>query len=262
MPMRRILVCMVCFGLTACASAPLTAPPEAFLALGPVAEPINKAEAPEGEQVINIEEDLEAWRKKFRENSRLLRSLAWNSRVRYRMPGSFTIHILYRANTDENGDVRVSEVNRRVERIQGLTRAADAVDATEADHALAGTLGALARAYTFPLPGAMDRLIAAEHLGGVEPGSGLVLRQAGFLMPEDSVELKLSPSLIEPQTFAFRAQQDGQAVDGTAKFRKLPDGTFFPATVDILLPDSQVSALVENFGFRMQPRLMKDVSPE
>lgn len=262
MPMRRILAAIVCAGLTACASTPLTAPPEAFLALGPVAEPVNKAEAPEGEQVLDIEEDLEAWRKKFRENSRQLRSLAWNSRVRYRMPGSFTIHILYRANTDENGDVRVSEVNRRVERIQGLTRATDAVEAAEADHVLAGTLGALARAYTFPLPGAMERLIAAEHLGGAEPGSGLVLRQAGFLMPEDTVELKLSPSLIEPQTFTFRAQQDGQTVEGAAKFRKLPDGAFFPATVDILLPDSQVTALVENFGFRMQPRLMKDASPE
>jgi hypothetical protein len=243
MPIRRLLVCMTCFGLSACASAPLTAPPEAFLALGPVAEPINKAELSEGEQVINIEEDLEAWRKKFHENARLLRSLSWNCRVRYRMPGSFIIHVLYRANTDANGDVQVAEV-----------------DATEADQTLAGTLGAMARAYTFPLPGAMDRLLAAENLGAAEAGGGLVLRQTGFLMPEDAVELRLSPSIIEPQTFSFQAQHDGRAVEGKAKYRKLPDGTFYPATVDFILPDTQATVLVENFGFRMQPQMMRDTT--
>lgn len=260
MPIRRLLVCMACAGLSACASAPLTAPPEAFLALGPVAEPINKAELPEGEQVINIEEDLEAWRKKFHENARLLRSLSWNCRVRYRMPGSFIIHVLYRANTDANGDVQVAEVNRRIERVQGISRVPDAVDATEADQSLAGTLGAMARAYTFPLPGAMDRLLAAENLGAAEAGGGLVLRQTGFLMPEDLVELRLSPSIIEPQTFSFQAQHDGRAVEGKAKYRKLPDGTFYPATVDFILPDTQATVLVENFGFRMQPQMMRDAT--
>lgn len=260
MPIRRLLVCMGCAGLSACASAPLTAPPEAFLALGPVAEPVNKAELPEGEQVINIEEDLEAWRKKFRENSRMLRSLAWNSRVRYRVAGSFTIHVLYRANSDVNGDVQVAEVSRRVERIQGLTRAADAVEPTDADHELAGTLSAMARAYTFPLPGAMDRLIAAEHIGSAEPATGLVLRQSGFLMSEDAVELSLSSGVIEPKTFSFRAQQEGRMVEGTTKFRKLPDGVFFPATVDMTLPESQTTILVENFGFRLQPQLMQQTT--
>jgi hypothetical protein len=118
----------------------------------------------------------------------------------------------------------------------------------------------MARAYTFPLPGAMDRLIAAEHIGSAEPATGLVLRQSGFLMSEDAVELSLSSGVIEPKTFSFRAQQEGRMVEGTTKFRKLPDGVFFPATVDMTLPESQTTILVENFGFRLQPQLMQQTT--
>jgi hypothetical protein len=250
--LRLTATCALLLVLYGCASRPLTAPPEAFLSLGPISE--RKVEAsPEGETARNIEEELEACRKKFRENNRQLCNLSWNSRIRYRLPGSFTLHLLFRATSDENGDVQVREVNRRMEPTQGVTRVADAVVATEADFTLAATLGALSRAYTFPQPGAMERLIQVENLGA-ETGAGeLFLRQSGFLMPEDSVELIAVGGVGEPESMTFQSLVEGRSVEGKVKFRKLPDGNFYPATVDIAVPDSSATVLVENFGFRMQP---------
>ena len=251
--MLRLATCaLVLLVLTGCASRPLTAPPEAFLELGPISE--RKTEAtPEGETARNIEEELEDCRKKFRENNRQLRNLSWNSRIRYRLPGSFTLHLLFRATSDENGDVQVREVNRRLEPAQGVTRVADAVEATEQDFTLAATLGALSRAYTFPQPGAMERLIQVENLGA-ETGAGeLTLQQTGFLMPEDAVELVAVGGVGEPESLVFQSLVEGRTIEGKVKFRKLPDGNFYPATVDIAVPDSSATVLIENFGFRMQP---------
>ena len=44
--------------------------------------------------------------------------------------------------------------------------------------------------------------------------------------------------------------------------RKLPDGAFYPATVDLTLPQTGATAFIENFGFRFQPRQESTQPPQ
>lgn len=254
--LRRLIFLPAPLLLWGCATAGLTAPPEAFLALGPVAAPAN-TEATEGEAgtAVNLEEKLETWRGRFRENNRKLRALAWSCRVKYRVPGAYTLHILYRAGADENGDVKVWETTRRTEITQGLTRAPDAQAPDDAAFEQAEVMGALARTYTFPQPGAIERLFSPEQCT-VAPGGGIAAKGEGLVMPGDSVEIELPPAPREPVGMTFQSADPTAPAHGVVKWRSLPDGTFYPATVQLSLPgDSGIVTTVENFGFRLQPAL-------
>lgn len=242
-----------------CVSGGQVPPAEAFHSLGRVDLPASGS--PEGEGAVSNEdaalvagEQLAGWLEKYRENSRQMRELAWSIRARYRVPGAYTIHLLYRAASDANGDVQVTEVNRRLEMARGIDRTSDAPPPGEEDYGRAVTAAALARAYTLPQPGAMERLLQEENLIDASASGRVTVQSGGFVMPEDSVELTLAPLGFQPESMRFTALLDDSPVEGKVTYRKLPDGMFYPYTVAIEFPEGRGSALVENFGFRLQPR--------
>jgi hypothetical protein len=244
-----LLVAAMC----GCAGNAMTAPAEAYLALGHVTPRANAEETEEESGgAVDIEARLEKWRERFRQNNRQLRALSWNCRVRYRVPGAYTLHLLYRAAADDNGDVQVWETTRRTEIIQGLNRAPDAPEPDDSGFDQAALMAALARAYTFPQPGLMERLLTGEH-AFLAPGGMITAAKHDFVMPGDSVELALPPAPKEPVSMTFQSADPEAPAKGTVKWRALPDGTFYPATVELTLSDGGVVTVVENFGFRMQP---------
>lgn len=254
-----LLSCMlITAALAGCRSGGQVPPAEAYHSLGRVDLPTT--DAPEGEAMdsnldaaLAAEELLAGWQKKYRENNRRLRSLAWSIRARYRVPGAYTIHLLYRAASDANGDVQVTEVTRRPEMARGIERTTDAPPPGDADYERAVTAAALARAYTLPQPGAMERLLQPGNLVDASPSGSVTVRNEGFVMPGDSVELTLAPLGFQPESMRFTASLGESPVEGKVIYRKLPDGMFYPYTVALELADGE-TALVENFGFRLQPR--------
>lgn len=256
--LRLLLLPLVALALlaTGCMGGAQIPPPEAFLSLGRVSGPAEATEETEGEATaeVDVEGSLEKWRQRHRENARKLRSLSWSTRVRYRVAGAYTIHLLYRAAADENGDVRVTELTRRLEMAQGVNRTVDAPPPGDDEFNRAATLAALARLYTFPLPGAMEGLLQSTNLVEASPGGRMTLAQTSFVMPEDRVSLELAPVGLQPEALDFTALVDDTPVEGTTRYRKLPDGMFYPYTVSLTLPDKDTTVLVENFGFRLQPK--------
>ncbi len=251
-----LLLLAVALLATGCMGGAQTPPPEAFLSLGRVSGPAEATEETEGEATaeVDVEGSLEKWRQRHRENARQLRSLSWSTRVRYRVAGAYTIHLLYRAAADENGDVRVSELTRRLEMAQGINRTVETPPPGDDEFKRADTLATLARLYTFPLPGAMEGLLQSTNLVEATPGGRLTLAQTGFVMPEDRVRLELAPVGLQPEALDFTALVDAAPVEGSTRYRKLPDGMFYPYSVNLTLPDDNTTVFVENFGFRLQPK--------
>ncbi|MFM1920678.1 MAG: hypothetical protein RLZZ303_2312 [Candidatus Hydrogenedentota bacterium] len=255
-----VLSCiLIAAALAGCMSGGQVPPAEAFHSLGRVDLPA--PESPEGEGMdsavdaaLAAEEQLAGWQEKYRENSRQLRGLAWSIRARYRMPGAYTIHLLYRAASDVNGDVQVTEVTRRLEMARGIERTTEALPPGDEDYDRAVTAAALARAYTLPQPGTMERLLQPENIVDAQTSGRVTVRGEGFVMPGDSVELTLAPLGFQPESMRFTAPLGENPVEGKVTYRKLPDGMFYPYTVSLGFPDGAASVLVENFGFRLQPR--------
>ncbi|MBI1320677.1 MAG: hypothetical protein GC168_17270 [Candidatus Hydrogenedens sp.] len=192
--------------------------------------------------------------RKFAENAATLRDLSWNERITYRLPGSFTIELLLRVASDANGDAYVTEINRATSEAQGVHRAADARAATEDDQRRARLLADLARAYTSPPPGKMDGMFAAGPVPAAGPGYGLVwFSAADFIMPGDALSLSVNELTAKPERLEITAQAEGTPVEAIAAYRELPDGTFYPQSTEVRLPELGIQLTAERYNFRLQP---------
>lgn len=115
-------------------------------------------------------------------------------------------------------------------------------------------IGALAKQYTTPNP---DRLMQAKQQGNIslQPGSGTVnLVIKSFVKPNDQVTLTISEQTKAPVAIQVNSylSDPKDAVNITAQFAQLPDGTNHVTTTNIDGVSKQLTVNEQNSNYQMR----------
>jgi hypothetical protein len=115
-------------------------------------------------------------------------------------------------------------------------------------------VGALAKQYTTPDP---ERLMQAKQQGNIslQPGAGnssIVIKN--YVKPGDSVTMTLNPQTHSPSSVQVASYLDDpkDAVNISAQFSELPDGTNHVATTQIEGVSKQLTIKTQNSNYQKQ----------
>ena len=206
-----------------------------------------------------LEEKIMAIRQAQALNKQKLAQYTWQETETISIKGNVKDTKVYQVQLGPNGQPQKTEINDQKAQSgggrQGRLKERVIEKKTEEYQEYGQQIGALAKQYTTPDP---DRLMQAKQQGNISlqmgQGGGLNLVIKNYVKPNDSVTMTIDPqtkSVLGVKVASYLSQPS-DAVNITANFARLPDGTNHVATTTINGVSKQLTVSDQNSNYQMR----------
>ena len=206
-----------------------------------------------------LEEKIMAIKQAQALNKQKLAQYTWQETETISIKGNVKDTKIYQVQLGPNGQPQKTEINEEKAQSgggrQGRLKEHVIEKKTEEYQEYGQQIGALAKQYTTPDP---DRLIQAKQQGNISlqmgQGGTLNLVIKNYVKPNDSVTMAIDPQTKSPVgvQVASYLSQPSDAVNITATFARLPDGTNHVATTTINGVSKQLTVNDQNSNYQMR----------
>jgi len=205
-----------------------------------------------------LEEKLMALKQSQAMNKQKLAQYTWQETETISIKGSVKDTKIYQVQMGPNGQQQKTEISNQKASSggrEGRLKEHVVEKKTEEYQEYGQQIGALAKQYTQPDP---ERLMQAKQQGNISlqmaPGGGVNLVIKNYVKPNDSVTMAINPQTkaLQGITVASYLNDPSDAVNITAGFAKLPDGTNHVANTTINGVSKQLTVNEQNSNYQLR----------
>jgi hypothetical protein len=194
----------------------------------------------------------DAYKAASKQNVASLMQYSWNMRVALTVKGDAKAPQVFQMRFDRDGRLQKTlmtapEPEKKARGIRGRIAAGKKQEFKE----FIAELGDVVKDYTTPSAGTMMDFYSKASFTPLPDGTTRAAA-GGFLKQSDSVEFQLDPATGQPSKFGFTTKVDGNPVRGAVEYDRVKDGPRYAARITVVVPNKEMSAVVETFNYVRQ----------